>query len=68
MNRVHLRYTESASLAHPGGWTSPAYCLESREAAEQLRNATNLLSGRSAAARRTWHITDCPSENCGVWR
>ena len=68
MNRVHLRYIKSASLAHLGGWASPVHCLESREAAERLRNATNLLSGRSAAARRTWHITDCPSENCGVRR
>lgn len=66
MIRVHLTYAESATPEHPGGWTSPAHCLENREAAEWLREATNLLSGRSAAARRTWHIVDCPGENCGV--
>ena len=68
MNRVHVAYIESATLAHTGGWTSPAHCLENREAAERLRDATNLLSGRNAAARRTWRITDCPGDNCGVRR
>ncbi|MFD0206376.1 MULTISPECIES: hypothetical protein [Saccharothrix] len=68
MSRVHLTYAEPATLAHPGGWTSPAYCLENQETAERLRDATNLLSGRNAAARRSWHITDCPGDNCGVRR
>ncbi|MFE3176894.1 hypothetical protein ACFXPA_32930 [Amycolatopsis sp. NPDC059090] len=53
---VHLTYSE------PHGWTSPPQCVESREAAERLRDATNFLSGQSAAQRRTWNITPC---TCG---
>ncbi|WP_033441898.1 hypothetical protein [Saccharothrix sp. NRRL B-16314] len=60
--RAHLTYTE------PGGWTSPGHCLEDQAAAEDLRDATNLLSGRSAAARRVWSITSCPGDDCGVQR
>ncbi|MFT7835610.1 hypothetical protein Q5530_05615 [Saccharothrix sp. BKS2] len=62
MTRKHLTYTE------PSGWTSSGHCLEDRAAAERLRAATNLLGGRSAAARRTWSITECPGDDCGVQR
>lgn len=62
MTRKHLAYRE------PSGWTSRPDCLEDQAAAERLRNATNLLGGHSAAARRTWHITDCDDENCGASR
>ncbi|MGB3443121.1 MAG: hypothetical protein WBA97_30645 [Actinophytocola sp.] len=67
-NRVHLTYREPASLFHPNGWISPAQCLSDRATAEQLRDATNFLSGCNAAARRTWQFTDCPGEDCGVRR
>ncbi|MFD0207275.1 MULTISPECIES: hypothetical protein [Saccharothrix] len=66
--RAHVIYREPASLFHPNGWISPAHCLENQAAAERLRDATNLLSGRGAAVRRTWHITDCPGDDCGVRR
>ncbi|MFD1147890.1 hypothetical protein [Saccharothrix hoggarensis] len=68
MSRVHLFYKEPPTFAHLSGWRSSPHCLEDRIAAERLRDATNLLSGRSAAARRTWHIVDCPGDDCGVRR
>lgn len=66
--RVHLVYREPATMFHPDGWVSPAHCMADRVAAERLRDATNFLSGRDAARRRTWHITDCPDDDCGVRR
>jgi hypothetical protein len=66
--RVHLVYREPANTFHPNGWASPPYCLDGLATAERLRDATNFLSGRSAAGRRTWHITDCPGDDCGVRR
>ncbi|WP_329793540.1 hypothetical protein V1227_16920 [Lentzea sp. DG1S-22] len=69
MSRVHLFYKEPPNFAHPNdGWRSSADCLEDRTSAKRLLDATNLLSGRSATVRRTWHIVDCPGGDCGVQR
>lgn len=65
--RVHLTYTEPVTAIHLNGWTSPSRCVEDQETAEQLRDATNILSGPDAAKRRTWTITPCDSSTnrCG---
>ncbi|SMD24228.1 hypothetical protein [Lentzea albidocapillata] len=57
--RVHLTYSEPITVSHPTGWTSPPRCIEDRVMAEQLRDATNFLSGPDAAKRRTWTIAPC---------
>jgi hypothetical protein len=56
---VDLTYRE------PSGWSSvPEHCA-TRAQAERLRDATNSLSGRSAATRRTWQIQPCACREGG---